>query len=74
MTTADELRALAERFWRKVSKPSDNECWAWSRVHRMPPGPRRAIERAATFPGLAEAAAEQWGGRALEIMDREGVA
>jgi hypothetical protein len=39
---------------------------AWSRVHRMPPGPRRAIERAATFPGLAEACADQWGGWAQE--------
>jgi hypothetical protein len=38
---------------------------AWSKVHRMPPGPRRAIERAATFPGLAQAAAEQWGGFAV---------
>lgn len=38
---------------------------AWSRVHRMPSGPRRAIERAATFPGLAKAAADQWGGYAM---------
>lgn len=47
-------------------KPGTAEHRSWSRVHRMPPGPRRAIERAATFPGLAEAAADQWGGWALE--------
>ncbi len=47
-------------------RPGTPEHREWSRVHRMPPGPRRAIERATTFPGLAEAAADQWGGWALE--------
>lgn len=42
---------------------------AWSRVHRMPPSPNRAILRAETFPELAEACADQWGGWALEPMD-----
>ena len=32
----------------------------------MSPRPRRAIDRAATFPGLANAAADQWGGWAIE--------
>lgn len=32
-----------------------------ARVHRMPPGPDRWKERSRTFPGIAEAMAEQWG-------------
>lgn len=38
---------------------------AWSRVHRMPPGPDRWKERSRTFPGIAEALADQWGGADL---------
>lgn len=34
---------------------------AWSRVHRMPPGPERARLRSETFPGPAAAMAAQWG-------------
>ena len=34
----------------------------WSRVHRMPPGPERARLRSRSFPGMMEAAADQWGG------------
>lgn len=33
-----------------------------ARVHRMPPGPDRWRERSRTFPGIAAAMAEQWGG------------
>lgn len=33
-----------------------------NRVHRMPPGPDRWKERSRTFPGIAAAMAEQWGG------------
>lgn len=33
---------------------------AWSKVHRMPPGPHRARERSRFFPGVAAAMAEQW--------------
>jgi len=33
-----------------------------ARVHRMAPGPDRWRERSRTFPGIAEAMAEQWGG------------
>jgi hypothetical protein len=43
-------------------RPGTDEHKAWSKVARASPGPRRAIERAVTFPGIAEAAAEQWGG------------
>jgi len=32
------------------------------RVHRMPPGPDRWKERSRTFPGIAAAMAQQWGG------------
>lgn len=31
-----------------------------SRVHRMPPGPQRAIDRSRTYAGIADAMAEQW--------------
>jgi hypothetical protein len=33
----------------------------WSAVHRAPPGPDRWKIRSATFPGMAAAAAAQWG-------------
>lgn len=33
----------------------------WSLVHREPPGPNRAKNRSRTFPGIAEAMADQWG-------------
>jgi hypothetical protein len=45
-------------------KPGTPDHKAWSRVHRMPPGPDRARQRSQTFPGLADAMAEQWGGLA----------
>lgn len=34
---------------------------AWSIIHRMSPGPDRARARSQTFPGIAEACADQWG-------------
>jgi hypothetical protein len=43
---------------------------AWSAVHRCPPGPERWRIRSRTFPEIAEAMAEQWGGHAA----REAVA
>lgn len=42
-------------------KPGTDEHKAWSRVHREPPGPDRAKNRSETYPGLADAMAEQWG-------------
>ena len=33
-----------------------------ARIHKMPPGPDRWKERSRTFPGIAAAFAEQWGG------------
>ncbi len=38
----------------------------WNRVHRAPPGPERARLRSRSFPGMMTAAAEQWGGYALQ--------
>jgi hypothetical protein len=35
-------------------------------LHRLPPGPERAKLRSKTFPGIAKAMAEQWGGYILE--------
>lgn len=43
---------------------------AWNRVHRMPPGPDRAKERARFFPGMADAAADQWGRHASALIAR----
>ncbi len=34
-----------------------------ARIHKMPPGPNRWKERSRTFEGIAQAMAEQWGGR-----------
>lgn len=39
----------------------------WSAVHRAPPGPDRWKIRSATFPGIAAAAARQWGDHALQV-------
>jgi hypothetical protein len=39
---------------------------AWSAIHRASPGPNRWKLRSRTFPGLAEAMADQWAGWADE--------
>lgn len=44
----------------------------WSAVWFAPPGPERWKRRSATFPELAEAAAEQWGGYAQQQEARHG--
>jgi len=33
-----------------------------NRIHRMPPSADRWKERSKTYPGIAQAMAEQWGG------------
>ena len=43
-------------------KAGTDEHKAWSKVHRAPPGPDRARFRSQTFPGIAAAMAQQWGG------------
>ena len=42
-------------------KAGTDEHKAWSRIHRMPPGPDRSRLRSDTFPGMADACADQWG-------------
>ena len=42
-------------------KAGTDEHKRWSMIHRAPPGPNRARERSNTFPGLAQAMADQWG-------------
>lgn len=46
--------------------PGSDDHKAWSMIHRMPPGPDRARLRSETFPGIAEAAADQWGAALLQ--------
>jgi len=48
-------------------KPGTDEHKRWSRVHRMTPGPDRARLRSETFPGMADACADQWGSL-LDVM------
>lgn len=43
-------------------KPTDIVDGREQRVWRMPPGPERAKLRSKTYPGIAKAMAEQWGG------------
>lgn len=47
-------------------RPGTAEHKEWSRIHRMPPGPDRARLRSETFPGLATAAASQWGAALMQ--------
>jgi site-specific DNA-cytosine methylase len=39
-----------------------------AKVHRMPPGPDRWKERSRTYQGIADAMADQWGGRPLPAL------
>jgi len=39
-----------------------------AKVHRMPPGPERWKERSRTYQGIADAMADQWGGRPLPAL------
>lgn len=50
-------------------RPGTPEHKAWSAVHRASPGPDRWRDRSRTYPGIADAAAEQWGGCADAIME-----
>ena len=43
---------------------------AWNAVHRAPPGPDRWKIRSRTCEGVADAAADQWGGHAMEAIRR----
>jgi hypothetical protein len=39
-----------------------------AKVHRMPPGPERWKERSRTYQGIADAMADQWGGKPLPAL------
>lgn len=67
--TGFELINLPElRPTNKLTPPKAGtpEHAAWSKIHRMPPGPDRAKLRSETFPGIANAAADQWGAALLQ--------
>lgn len=44
-------------------RPTDIVEGREARVHRMPPGPDRWKERSRTYPGIADAMAQQWGSK-----------
>lgn len=44
----------------KKLKPTNIVSGRADRIHRIPPGPDRWKERSRTFPGIADAMAEQW--------------
>jgi site-specific DNA-cytosine methylase len=57
-------------FWTKnlpTLRPSNVVEGREAKVHRMPPGPNRWKERSRTFPGVAEAMADQWGDYLLHL-------
>lgn len=45
--------------------PGSADWNAWNRVWRMPPGADRGKERSRFFPGMADAAADQWAAAAI---------
>ena len=49
-------------------KPSNVVEGREAKVHRMPPGPDRWKERSRTYPGIAEAMAQQWGHQAPMVQ------
>jgi hypothetical protein len=52
------LKNLPKLLWTNIVEGRE------ARIHKMPPGPDRWKERSRTFEGIAQAMAEQWGGRA----------
>jgi len=52
---------------RKADHPEEHA--AWSLIHRASPGKDRAKLRSRTFPGIADAAALQWGGDATQAKE-----
>ncbi len=62
------LRPLVATDLLPEPERGSDEWKAWNRVHRMPPGPERARLRSRSFPGMMTAAAEQWGGFAIEEL------
>lgn len=50
--------------------PTDIVSGRAHRIHKMPPSPNRGRERSRTYPGIAEAMAEQWGERQKIFLDK----
>lgn len=46
-------------------RPTDVVSGRDARIHKMAPGPNRARDRSATYQGVADAMASQWGGKLL---------
>ncbi len=51
------LKGLQNLFPTKIVEGREQRIW------KMPPGENRSKERSKTFPGIAKAMAEQWGGK-----------
>lgn len=51
-------------------KPGTEAHKAWSAIHRASPSPDRWKLRARTFPGIAEAMADQWGGEIGDVPEQ----
>ena len=62
------LPALEPTQMLQEPERGSDEWKAWSAIHRAPPGPDRWKIRSRTFEGVADAAADQWGGLALEAV------
>lgn len=58
------LEPLKETNRLNPPKPGTDEHKKWSFIHRATPSPDRWKLRSTTFPGIAAAMAEQWGGYA----------
>ncbi|MFC5385169.1 hypothetical protein ACFPLB_04215 [Aquamicrobium segne] len=60
------LRPLVATGILEEPERGSDEWKRWNRVHRMTPGPERARLRSRSFPGMMQAAAEQWSGYAAD--------
>ncbi|OAN71125.1 hypothetical protein A8B82_21270 [Sulfitobacter sp. EhC04] len=60
------LPKLASTDLLQEPERGSDEWKTWNRIHRMPPGPERTRLRSRSFPGMMNAAADQWGGYALK--------
>jgi len=62
--------APTDRLTPPAPGTDDHKAWSW--VHRAPPGPDRWRIRSRSFPGMAAAAAQQWGDLdGLTVAERE---
>ena len=66
------LPALTETERLLPPNAGTDEHKTWSIVHRASPGPDRGQLRSRTYPGIANAMADQWGGAALAASEALG--